>query len=122
MASTRDMADYLCDQLRDAGEIRCKKMFGEFGLYCDGIYFGCICDNQLFIKPTATNVELLEHPEPAAPYEGAKPCWRTGRGCAPWCGAPVRNCRGKNRGKPERRNLPWTEANSWLWWIIRKIL
>ena len=76
MAPTRDMADYLCDQLRDAGEIRCKKMFGEFGLYCDGIYFGCICDNQLFIKPTATNVELLEHPEPAAPYEGAKPCWR----------------------------------------------
>ena len=63
MAPTRDMADYLCDQLRDAGEIRCKKMFGEFGLYCDGIYFGCICDNQLFIKPTATNVELLEHPE-----------------------------------------------------------
>ena len=37
---------------------------------------GCVCDNQLFIKPTATNVDLLARPEPAAPYEGAKPCWR----------------------------------------------
>ena len=63
MVSSKEMADYVCDQLSGAGEITYKKMFGEFGLYCDGIYFGCISDNQLFIKPTATNVELLEHPE-----------------------------------------------------------
>ena len=75
MASSKEMADCICDQLSGAGEITYKKMFGEFGLYCDGVYFGCISDNQLFIKPTATNVELLEHPEPAPPYEGAKPCW-----------------------------------------------
>ena len=75
MASSKEMADYVCEQLQDAGTITYKKMFGEFGLYCGGIYFGCICDNQLFIKPTATNVDLLRDPTPAAPYEGAKPCW-----------------------------------------------
>ena len=75
MASTKDMADYVCDQLSGAGEITTKKMFGEYGLFCNGIYFGCICDNQLFIKPTATNVDLLDNPTPQAPYEGAKPCW-----------------------------------------------
>lgn len=78
MASSKEMADYVCDQLKYAGEITCKKMFGEFGLYCGGLYFGCICDNQLFIKPTATNVDLLDRPEPVPPYEGAKPCWLIG--------------------------------------------
>ena len=76
MASSKEMGDYVCDQLSGAGEIRAKRMFGEWGLYCGGVYFGCVCDNQLFIKPTATNVDLLARPEPAAPYEGAKPCWR----------------------------------------------
>ena len=72
MASSKEMVDYVCDQLSGAGEIRAKRMFGEWGLYCGGVYFGCVCDNQLFIKPTATNVDLLARPEPAAPYEGAE--------------------------------------------------
>lgn len=75
MASSKEMLEYVCEQLSGAGEITCKKMFGEWGLYWQGIYFGCVCDNQLFIKPTATNVDLLAHPEPVPPYEGAKPCW-----------------------------------------------
>ena len=54
MASSKEMVDYVCDQLSGAGEIRAKRMFGEWGLYCGGVYFGCVCDNQLFIKPTAT--------------------------------------------------------------------
>ena len=38
------------DQLRDAGEIVYRKMFGEYGIYCDGKIFGLICDDQLFFK------------------------------------------------------------------------
>ncbi len=75
MASSKDMLEYVCAQLSGAGEITYKKMFGEWGLYCRGIYFGCVCNNQLFIKPTATNVELLVRPEPAPPCEGGKPYW-----------------------------------------------
>ena len=76
MASSRELVDYVCEQLSGAGEITARKMFGEWGLFCRGVYFGCICGGQLFIKPTATNVDLLERPEPMAPYEGARPCWR----------------------------------------------
>lgn len=75
VASSREMVDYVCDQLRGAGTVTARRMFGEWGLFCGGVYFGCVCDNQLFIKPTATNVDLLERPEPMAPYEGARPYW-----------------------------------------------
>ena len=38
MASHKDFVDYVAEQLREAGTIRSRKMFGEYGLYCDGIF------------------------------------------------------------------------------------
>ena len=48
MATKPEYAAYVCDQLRGAGEVAARKMFGEYGLYCDGKVIGLICDNQLF--------------------------------------------------------------------------
>jgi TfoX/Sxy family transcriptional regulator of competence genes len=48
-------------------------MFGEYGLYAEDKMFGLICDNKLFIKPTATGREFIGDLREAAPYEGAKP-------------------------------------------------
>ena len=50
MASHQDFVDYVAEQLRESGSIRSRKMFGEYGLYCDDIFFAVICDDQLFIK------------------------------------------------------------------------
>lgn len=52
MASHPDYVAYVVEQLRGAGSIRARKMFGEYGLYCDGTFFAVICDDQLFIKIT----------------------------------------------------------------------
>lgn len=52
MASHQGFVDYVAEQLREAGIIRSRKMFGEYGLYCDGIFFAVICDDQLFVKVT----------------------------------------------------------------------
>ena len=52
MASSPNVVEYICFQLRHAGDISFKKMFGEYGLYCDRKYFGLVCDNQLFVKIT----------------------------------------------------------------------
>ncbi len=43
MASHQDFVDYVAEQLREAGTIRSRKMFGEYGLYCDGVFFAVIC-------------------------------------------------------------------------------
>ena len=49
MASNPEYVQYIADQLREAGQITYRKMFGEYGMYVDGKIFAVICDNQLFI-------------------------------------------------------------------------
>ena len=72
MASTEEFVKYVADQLRDAGEIVYRKMFGEYGIYCDGKIFGLICDDQLFIKITPPVAESMPDCPKAPPYAGAK--------------------------------------------------
>ena len=73
MASDQKFVDFITDQISGAGEIITKKMFGEYGIYADGKLFGLICDNQLFIKPTAAGRQFIGEVNEAAPYPGAKP-------------------------------------------------
>ena len=40
MASNTDFVQYIADQCSGAGEIVTKKMFGDYGIYCDGKIFG----------------------------------------------------------------------------------
>lgn len=76
MASNVEFVEYVCDQIRDAGEITCKKMFGEWGVWCNGKIVALICDNQFFVKITAAGAEVYPNYEEAPPYEGAKPYMR----------------------------------------------
>lgn len=55
------------------GTFPSKKMFGEYGLYCDRKYFGLVCDNQLFVKITEPGLKLLPQQEQGSPYPGARP-------------------------------------------------
>lgn len=73
MASRLEFVQYAADQCLGAGSITYKRMFGEYGLYCNGKYFSCICDDQLFIK--ITDACLAKYPDlvQAPPYEGSKP-------------------------------------------------
>lgn len=73
MASDLSFVEYACDQMRGAGTIRFRKMFGEFALYCDDKVVALICDDQLFIKPTDGGRAFLGDTIEAPPYVGAKP-------------------------------------------------
>ena len=72
MASKADFVLYVADQCSGAGEITTKKMFGEYGIYCDGKIFGLICDDCFYLKPTETGKKLLRTVDMRPPYEGAK--------------------------------------------------
>ncbi len=71
MASDLSYVQYVVDTLRD-NAITYKKMFGEYGLYQDGIFFGLVCDNQLFIKISEEGKAYLGQYTLAPPYKGAK--------------------------------------------------
>ena len=73
MASDQIFVDFVLEQIKNAGEITAKKMFGEYGIYADGKLLGLICDNKLFIKPTSSGLEFIGNVIEAPPYEGAKP-------------------------------------------------
>ena len=72
MASNPDFVQYIADQCAGAGEITVKKMFGDYGIYCDGIIFGLVCDNRFYLKPTEAGRLLLRSVEMRPPYDGAK--------------------------------------------------
>lgn len=73
MASSLDFVEYICEQIGDAGQITYKKMFGEYGIYCNAKIIGLICDDQFFVKKTEAGALLCPDCEEAPPYKGAKP-------------------------------------------------
>lgn len=74
MASDAGFVQYVADQLSGAGEVRCRKMFGEYGLYLNGKFFALICDDRFFVKDTPEGRAAAPEPPLAPPYKGAKPC------------------------------------------------
>ena len=72
MASNKDFVLFVTEQCGGAGEIVARKMFGDYGIYCDGKIFGLICDNRFYLKPTEAVRPLLRTVEMHPPYPGAK--------------------------------------------------
>ena len=72
MASNADFVQYIVDQCSGAGDIAVKKMMGDYCIYCNGILFGLICDNNLFIKVTEPGREALREEVLRPPYPGAR--------------------------------------------------
>ncbi len=72
MASDLSFVEFVVDQFEQDCAITYKRMFGEFGLYSRGKFFGAICDNMLFIKPTDGGRAFIGDPVEAPPYPGAR--------------------------------------------------
>lgn len=73
MATQQRTVDYLLEQASGTGALSAKPMFGEYGVYLDGKMVGLICDDQLYVKPTASGRHHTESVPEASPYPGAKP-------------------------------------------------
>jgi TfoX/Sxy family transcriptional regulator of competence genes len=52
--------------------VSARKMFGEYALYYDGKVVALVCDDLLFVKPTESGKQQIEHLEEKTPYPGAK--------------------------------------------------
>ena len=60
MACNPDFVQFIIDQCSGAGEIAVKKMMGDYCAYCDGVLFGLICDNNLYVKVTEPGRAVLK--------------------------------------------------------------
>jgi hypothetical protein len=75
--STRlETVRFFADQLArcDAGEITFKKMFGEYGVYANGLMFALACDDRLFFKVKHLEASVVDglFGNREEPYPGAK--------------------------------------------------
>jgi len=73
MSTEQSFVDFVIEQMQDVGGVTAKKMFGEYGVFCDGKMVALICDNKLFIKPTVAGKAHIGQITEASPYPGAKP-------------------------------------------------
>jgi TfoX/Sxy family transcriptional regulator of competence genes len=75
MASKQTTVNFILEQIADAGKVSARKMFGEYGIFCDGKMVALVCDDQLFVKPTLAGEEFIGECLEAVPYPGSKPCF-----------------------------------------------
>ena len=73
MASDLNFIQFIVDQIENTGEIRYRKMFGEYAIYCNDKVVALVCDDQLFVKPTQAGRAFIDNVVEAPAYPGAKP-------------------------------------------------
>lgn len=75
MSSSAEAAEAILALFADALDdqaVTARRMFGEYGLYCDGRVFGLICDDTLFLKPLPEVRAAMREPSEGLPFPGAK--------------------------------------------------
>jgi TfoX/Sxy family transcriptional regulator of competence genes len=73
MASTPDFIEYVCEQITGVGEIRHKKMFGEYMVYINDKPILLVCDNTVYVKQRDCVNREMENAAIGIPYPGARP-------------------------------------------------
>lgn len=72
MASTADFIEFVLDQIRDIGDVRYRKMFGEYMVYINDKPIILVCEDTVFIKKHDVIADLMASAETNIPYNGAK--------------------------------------------------
>lgn len=60
MVASAKFAEFLEDQLHGLGEISVRRMFGGAGVYCDGVMFGLVSDDTLYLRVDDGNRSAFE--------------------------------------------------------------
>ena len=72
MATTKDYAAFVCDCVFRYGEVRARKMFGEYMVYVNDKPVLLVCDNTVYVKKLHEIEELMSGAECGVPYDSAK--------------------------------------------------
>ncbi len=72
MATTNEFIEYVCEQINGIGDIRYKKMFGEYMVYLNDKPVIIVCDNTAFVKQLDCIKEEMKNAQTGCPYKGAK--------------------------------------------------
>jgi len=73
MASTEGFIEFVIEQIGDIGNVRYRKMFGEYMVYVNDKPILLVCDDTVYVKMHDEIKEQMQEAETDTPYKGAKP-------------------------------------------------
>ena len=72
MACTTEFIEFVCNTLAPLGEVRSRKMMGDYIIYVNEKCVITACDNLAYVKKLPCIAGLMADAECGCPYEGAK--------------------------------------------------
>jgi TfoX/Sxy family transcriptional regulator of competence genes len=72
MATSLEYIEFITDSVAHCGDVRYKKMFGEYMVYVNDKPLVLVCDDTAFVKILPCLDALMENAECGFPYDGAK--------------------------------------------------
>ena len=71
MVASDSFAEFLREQLAPVGRVTMRRMFGKTGVFCDGLMFGMVTDNMLYLRVDDHNRATFKEAEsfPPLSYE-----------------------------------------------------
>lgn len=60
MVASDSFAEFLREQLAPLGRVAVRRMFGKAGVFCDGVMFGVVADNMLYLRLDDKNRAAFE--------------------------------------------------------------
>ena len=72
MVASDSFAEFLREQLAPLGRITMRRMFGKTGVFCDGLMFGMVTDNMLYLRVDDHNRAAFKEAESFPPLNYEK--------------------------------------------------
>src|SRR5260370_27058144 len=72
MVASDSFAEFVREQLAPLGRVTMRRMFGKTGVFCDGLMFGMVTDNTLYLRVDDGNREAFKEAESFPPLNYEK--------------------------------------------------
>lgn len=72
MATNLEFVEFVCSRLKELGNVRYRKMFGDYMVYVNEKPMVLLCDNIAYVKKHPVITDMMQEAETGIPYDGAK--------------------------------------------------
>jgi DNA transformation protein and related proteins len=72
MVASDSFAEFLREQLAPLGRVTMRRMFGKTGVFCDGVMFGMVTENMLYLRVDDHNRAEFKEAESSPPLNYEK--------------------------------------------------
>jgi DNA transformation protein and related proteins len=72
MVASAAFAEFLCEQMAPLGHITMRRMFGKTGVFCEGVMFGMVADDTLYVRVDDQNRATFKEAESSPPLNYEK--------------------------------------------------